>query len=152
MILDCLDNLRHYGKLPYGILAAIEYLQRTDFTQVPDGRHELDGDRLVAIVQRYRPRPPGEALWEAHHRYVDVQCVIEGAERMGHLPWREGLAVKQPYDAEKDVVFFDVQGSFFHVGPGDVAIFLSHDIHAPGLAGDGTTPEVRKVVVKCRIA
>jgi YhcH/YjgK/YiaL family protein len=151
MILDRLDRLRQYGNLPYGIPDAIDYLLRTDFTQVPEGRHELDGDRLIVIVQRFHPRPLAEATWEAHRRYVDVQYVFEGVEQMGHSFLHENLVVKQPYNADKDITFFEAQGTYFPVRAGEVAIFLPHDVHAPSLTLDHQPSEVRKAVVKCRI-
>jgi YhcH/YjgK/YiaL family protein len=151
MIFDRLDHLRQYGNLPHGIPAAIDYLLRTDFARVSEGRYELDSDRLVAIVQRYRTRALEEAVWEAHRRYVDVQYVLQGTERMGHLLWHEGVAVKKPYDAQGDAILYDAEGSLFTAAAGDVAIFLPHDIHSPGLAAADGAAEVRKVVVKCRI-
>ncbi len=151
MIYDRLSNLKQYGPLPYGIPKAVDYLLRTDFTRVPEGRYELDGDRLVAIVQRYATRLLAEAEWEAHRRYADVQYILEGAERMGHALLHEGLAVKKPYDEHDDAALFDAHGSFFRVGTGEAAIFLPHDIHAPCLAVDEHVGQVRKVVVKCRV-
>jgi biofilm protein TabA len=151
MIYDRLTNLKQYGQLPYGIPKAVDYLLRTDFARVPDGRYELDGDRLVAIVQRYATRPMAKAEWEAHRRYADVQLIVEGAERMGHALLHEGLAIKQPYDEQKDAIMFDAHGSFFRVAAGEVAIFLPHDVHAPCLAADDHVGQVLKVVVKCRV-
>lgn len=151
MIFGRLDHLRQYGNLPYGISDAIDYLLQTDFTNVPEGRQELDGDRLIALVQRFRPRPVAEAVWESHRRYVDVQYVFEGVEQMGHLLWHEGLVVKQPYDSNDDRTFFDADGTFFPVRSGEVAVFFPHDIHAPSLTLDYQPAEVRKIVIKCRI-
>jgi biofilm protein TabA len=151
MIFDRLDHLRQYGNLPHGIPAAIDYLLQTDFAQLAEGRHTLDGDRLFAMVQRYRTRPVAEARWEAHRRYIDVQFVQKGKEQMGHQLWNEGLAVEQLYDGEKDVIFFHAPGVFFPMAQGDVAVFWPHDIHAPCLAVDDKPSDVCKVVVKCRI-
>ncbi len=47
------------------------------------GRHDLDGDDLFALVQEYTTRAADECVWEAHRRYIDVQFVVTGAERMG---------------------------------------------------------------------
>lgn len=151
MILDRLDRLRQYGNLPHGISDAVDYLLQTDFAQVAEGRHELDGDRLLAIVQRYQTHPVAEARWEAHRRYIDLQYIVAGQEQMGHLLLRENLAVETPYDADGDVLFFRGPGSLLLMQSNDVAIFLPQDIHAPGLAVAGQAGEVRKVVMKCRI-
>jgi YhcH/YjgK/YiaL family protein len=152
MILDRIENASMYRALGPAIAAALDYLRQTDFSQVPDGRHELDGDRLFSIVQHYRTKPLAEAIWEAHRQYIDVQYVVQGAERMGYASLRDDLPVRQPYDAQKDAVFYDAQGDFLEVRAGSFVIFTPHDIHAPGLA---VTPSeasaaVCKVVVKCR--
>jgi len=132
---------------------AFDYLCRTDFSQTPDGRYELDADGTFALVQRYRPKPSTAATWEAHRQYTDVQYVVEGTERMGYAPLNDRLAVCQAYDAESDVVFYNAEGSFFDVPAGSFVIFTPHDVHAPGLASDLAehSKEVCKVVVKCRI-
>ncbi len=116
MILDRLENAALYRSLGAEIALALDYLGGTDFSQTPEGRYELDGDRVFALVQRYRPKPPAEARWEAHRQYVDVQYVAEGLERMGYAPLADGLPVQRVYDSQKDVVFFEVQGDFLRSG------------------------------------
>jgi len=154
MILDRLENASMYRALGPAIAAALDYLHQTDFSQVPEGRYELDGDRLISIVHRYRTRLPAEAIWEAHRQYIDVQYLAQGMERIGCASLRDDVPVKTPYDAQKDAAFYDVLGDFFTLRAGEFAIFTPCDIHAPGLA---VTPSeasamVHKVVVKCRIA
>jgi YhcH/YjgK/YiaL family protein len=151
MIHDTLANLLSYPDLPEIVKRALDYLCRTDFAQTADGQYELDGDRLVAIVKHCRPKPPQEAVWETHRRHIDVHYVIEGTVRMGHLKWREGLTIRKPYDAGNDSTTFDVRGELFEALTGSVVVFLPDDVHASDVAGDGTTPEVRKVVLKCLV-
>ena len=151
MILDRLENGDMYRALSDEMALALDYLRETDFRKVADGRHELDGDRVYAIVLRYRPKPLAEARWEAHRRYIDVQYVAQGIERMGCTSLRGDLPVRQPYDAKKDLVFYDAEGELFEVRAGGFAVFAPHDVHAPGLAMDSpeTASEICKVVVKC---
>ena len=153
MILDRLENASMYRNLGARIAAALDYLGAMDTARLSPGRYELDGDRLFAIVQRYRTKPLVEALWEAHRRYLDVQYVAEGIERMGYVPWDARLAIRQPYDVGKDVIFFDAWGDLFEVAAGSFAIFAPQDVHAPGLAaGPSAEPaDVLKVVVKCQV-
>ena len=153
MILDRLEHADFYRPLGERIAAALDYLRQTRFEDLADGRHELDGDRLVAIVQRYRPKPVAEARWEAHRHYIDVQYVAEGCERIGFTLLRHDLPVREPYDPHKDVVFFDATGDLLAVSAGSFAIFTPHDVHAPSLLADSSeaTRQVCKVVVKCRI-
>jgi YhcH/YjgK/YiaL family protein len=154
MILDRLENAALYRSLGTSIALALDYLGRTDFSQTPEGRYELDGDRVFAIVQRYRPKPAAEGRWEAHRQYLDVQYVAGGVERIGYAPLVDGLPVQRAYDSQKDVVFFDVQGDLFTVPAGGFVIFYPTDVHAPCLATEPSVAavEVCKVVVKCRVA
>jgi biofilm protein TabA len=153
MILDRLEHARMYRALAVDIARALDYLQQTDLRALADGRHELDGDRLFAMVQRYRPKPAGEAVWEAHRKYIDVQYIVEGCERMGYTYLRNELAVRQAYDPQKDFAFYDATGDLMEVPAGSFVIFWPHDVHAPGLTTDPPerSPQVCKVVVKCRI-
>jgi YhcH/YjgK/YiaL family protein len=151
MLFDRLDRLQQYGNLPHGISDGAKYLLETDFSKVAEGRYELNGDRLVAIVQQYETHLVTAARWEAHRRYVDIQYIIEGQELMGHRLLNDGIVVQQPYDADRDVIFYEGPGCLFLMQPKDVAVFFPQDIHAPGLAVHDQLSKVRKVVVKCRI-
>lgn len=154
MILDRLENVGLYSGLSAEIAVALDYLRRTDFSEVADGRYEIDGDRVYAIVMRYTPKPVAEAAWEAHRKYLDVQYMVAGNERMGYAPLNGGLPARQAYDGDKDYILYDAQGDLFEVSAGSFAIFGPQDVHAPSLAsGLGELAgEVRKVVVKCRVA
>ena len=151
MILDRLENAALYQPLGERIALALDYLGRTDFSRIPDGRYELDGDRVYAVVQRYRPKPPAEARWDAHRQYIDVQFMAEGVERIGYAPLGKALPVAQAYDSQRDFALYAAQGDFFTVRVGDFAIFYPTDVHAPSVAGEPpvATIDVCKVVIKC---
>jgi biofilm protein TabA len=150
MIIDQIQNRAFYRQLGSRVGEVLEYLAATDFTKMPDGKYELDGQRMFALVQRYRPKPLAEIVWEAHRKYIDVQYVVQGAERMGYLPLGEGMTVKKDYDLQRDIIFYDVQGDLFIVPERSFVVFAPQDVHAPGLTVDGPVSggEVLKVVVK----
>lgn len=153
MIIDRLDNAAAYRGLGPRIAAALEYLRTTDFSKLPDGKQVIDGDRVYAMVQRYRPKPLGEAKWEAHRQYIDVQYLVSGVERMGYATFGDQLPVVHAYDSEKDYALYETWGDLFEVRPGFFVVFMPQDVHSPGLAVDlprGAT-DVLKVVVKCRV-
>jgi YhcH/YjgK/YiaL family protein len=154
VILDRLENQGLYTALSTEIAMALDYLRRTDFSQVPDGRYEIDGDRVYALVMRYKPRPVAQAVWEAHRKYLDVQYIAAGVERMGYAPLNGGLPARGAYDAEKDFILYDASGDLFEVPAGSFAIFAPQDVHAPSLAiaSEALATEVQKVCVKCRVA
>jgi len=154
MILDRLEHARMYRSVAVDIARALDYLQETNLRKLANGRHTLDGERLFAIVQRYRPKPAAEARWEAHRKYIDVQYIVDGCERMGYTYLRNELVVETPYDAQKDIIFYQAQGDLLEVPAGSFVIFTPHDVHAPGLTTErpAATREVCKVVVKCRVS
>jgi YhcH/YjgK/YiaL family protein len=150
MILDRIENRAFYRQLGTSVAEALEYLATTDFTKLPDGKYELDGPRMFALVNRYRPKPVAEIAWEAHRKFIDVQYIAKGAERMGYAPLGKLLPIKQDYDPQRDIVFYEAEGDLFTVSEGSFAVFAPQDVHAPGLAvvGPAAGEEVIKVVVK----
>jgi len=113
-------------------------------------RVELAGEDLVALHQVYRTRDPAETRYEAHRRYVDLQFVHSGEERIRLAALASGRATT-PYDPEKDVEFFAAgPGMDLLLRAGMVAIFYPEDLHAPGL-WLATPTRVAKTVIKVRI-
>lgn len=152
MILDHLRFWKRYASLQPRIQAALDYLQGSDFARLDDGRYHLDGESIVAIVSRYQTKALADAVWESHRRYIDVQYVAEGHERFGYVPLDRGGAITTPYNADRDVVFYEPAEDTLRLTAGHFAIFYPEDIHAPGLATDLKTPsDVLKVVVKVAV-
>jgi len=146
VILDRLERSALYEPLHKGFAAAFEFLSRDDLANIPVGKHAIVGDLVYVLVSMDQGRGPTSRL-EAHRKYVDVQYVIAGDERMGWRPI-EGLATTEPYDATKDIEFFaDKPSTWFAVEPGQFAIFFPTDAHAP-LAGTGA---IHKAVVKVAV-
>ena len=116
--------------------------------QLPDGRHEIDTDRLLAVVSRDQGRGREQSLLEAHRRYIDIQFVISGEDCIGWMPVSDCERVSSPYDAERDLeLFFDRPATWLAVTPGTFVVFYPEDAHAP-LATRGP---VHKAVVKVAV-
>ncbi len=150
MILDFLTRADRCACLSPGIAAALRYLQAVDFTTVPDGKVEIDGPRLIANVARYQTKLPEQAVWESHRKYIDVQYVVTGEERIGYVPLENAPVVQAPYSETKDVIFYEPGCDSFTLRAGQFAIFYPEDIHAPSLA-DGEPRAVLKVVMKVAV-
>lgn len=146
VIVDRLGNRSVDAHVPPRVRQALEYLRTTDMRAVALGRHEIDGDRLFALVQEYQTRVPADCIWEAHRKYVDVQYIVRGSERMGYAPIAD-MVPRIDYDAEKDVALFEPGTRFVTLNAGMFAIFGPNDVHSPGGAAGEPQP-VRKVVVK----
>lgn len=134
-----------------GLQKAFEFLRRPDLAGLPDGRYELDGERVFALVQRYATLEAAEPRFEAHRKFIDVQYLAAGAEVIGWAPL-ETVAVAEPYDEITDVLFGRARGGWTPVRleAGMLAVLWPADAHAPRLAA-GTPGQVTKVVVKVAV-
>jgi YhcH/YjgK/YiaL family protein len=151
MIYDTLANANLYrGVLP-GIAQAFDYLSKTDFKDVPNGKYELNGSKLFAMVMRYPTRQDCDAVWESHRKYIDVQFIVAGEERFGYVPLNEAPPVTTPYSEEKDVLFYKPGSASLPLRAGQFAVFFPQDIHAPCLTTGEKPSDVVKVVVKVAV-
>jgi YhcH/YjgK/YiaL family protein len=152
MIVDRLENRAAYMTLGNGIPEALEYLAKTDFSKIEPGKYAIDGERIFVVVQKYAPKPISEAKWEYHRKYLDVQYLVSGVERMGYTPADASLPVEMEYSAEKDCGLKVTKGPLVPVAGGMFAIFLPEELHAPCLSDNDHSAgaEVHKIVVKCR--
>lgn len=146
MIIDHIANRHLCQPLSALIQRGLTFLQETDFTTLAPGRHDIEGDKLFAMVQDYQSKPLEEGVWEAHRRFIDIQYIVSGEERIGYT-CLDNLTASQDYDQEKDCQFFTGTGDTLSAFCGTFLIFFPTDAHMPGLQIQGPTP-VRKVVVK----
>lgn len=148
MIIDHLRNADRYCPLHPGFAAGFAFLRREDLASLAEGRYDIDGDRVFAVVARAAGRGHEQSPLEIHRRYIDIQFTIGGEDRIGWMPASDCRQVASPFDEKQDFGFFDDQpASWFAVAPGIFAVFYPKDAHAP-LATSGL---VHKVVVKVAV-
>lgn len=126
---------------------AYDFLQREDLASLEEGRMEL-GLGVYCMVSHYTTLPACERKFEAHDKYFDIQCIIEGQENIV-LAKRSMLKEAVSYDKEKDVVFFEEPISCGSIGlyDGDFLIVTPEDAHKPHCDLDGSHA-VKKIVFK----
>ena len=149
MIIDSLGNAELYYGINKRIISALEYLKHTDFENIENGKHFINGEKIYALVNDYMTKDKAEVKSESHRKYIDVQYVAKGCELIGYAPLADRVPFKE-YDEEKDFLLFDIEPSFFKLNSGMFAILFPDDIHMPGIAGDKPS-EVRKIVVKVKV-
>lgn len=148
MILDRLQHAPRYTKLHGQFAAAFEYLRGPELAKMANGRYPIDGDDLFVIIERVEGRGRDGARAEFHRQYIDIQYVIGGTEEIGWIPTADCQTVAQPYDAQRDVGFFDdVPATWLSLPAGAFAVFFPEDGHAP-LAG---WRQVHKAIVKVAV-
>ncbi|BAM04772.1 YhcH/YjgK/YiaL family protein [Phycisphaera mikurensis] len=157
MIVDDIARLGRYAGLMPGVAQAAAWLDGRDLDALVaegDRTIPLVGERLLVMPQTQPLKPREEARWEAHRRYADIQVVLGDREGFGWCPLRDDLTLSVPHDPERDVAFYEgpAAGSavWFGLNPGQFALFLPEDVHAPCLGAAGE--RVRKVVFKVELA
>src|SRR5262245_18912647 len=114
MILDRLAATDAYRTLSPAMAQALDFLRDHHTPTLTDGRYVLNGDRVFALVQRYETKLFDACIWDAHRKYIDVQCVTAGIERMGVAPISRMREI-QPYDPIRDIALFTGDGDFVTV-------------------------------------
>ena len=148
MIFDVLTNQTRYACMDPNLAAAFEFLSSIDLKALVPGRINLLGDDLYVLVQEYTTKPADEGKWESHQKYIDVQYLVSGMERVGFAH----ISTMQLGDYLPDKVFQAMTGSgdTLDLFPGSFVIFHPEDAHMPGLQAGGPAA-VKKVVVKVRV-
>ena len=146
MIYDKVENYKNYklGKAWDEALSFISGLTE----ESEERRYELSSG-MFAIVMAYPTISPKTAVLESHLKYIDIQATITGAEG---IEWfaTEDLSVKEPYDLERDVIFYDYPENapaYTSNIPGYFTLLFPSDAHMPQL-DIKNIGKVKKVVVK----
>lgn len=151
MIYDNLSNIDLYKGLSTDIYTGLLFLQQANI-DLENGTYLLSS-RVKAIVSEYETQKENECGYEAHKRFIDIQCVLKGQERVACLPI-DRLKETKPYSDENDAAFYTANGNIqalnLNLLPGYFAIFFPQDGHMPQLC-EGTPNWVKKIVVKVQI-
>jgi len=149
MIIDCIDNASFYYGVNKRLIRAFKFLREENLVDMEPGKYEMDGSNIYALLQSYETKPEEKGAWEAHRRYIDIQYLVSGTERMGCANL-EAMTVCREYTEAEDCLLLKGKGNFFLLEPKNFVVFMPQDVHMPGLAA--TNPQtVKKVVVKVRI-
>lgn len=151
MIIDKIENLKIYENINPKLAKGLEYLKNTDFTKLENGRYEIEGDDIFAIVQEYHTKPLTEGKLEAHRIYTDIQFVVKGSEKIGYSE-TQPLTISEEYDEKRDLIFFNEKGDLIPLYCNYFAVFFPHDAHMPGIRiNEEKADNVKKVVVKIKL-
>ena len=137
-----LDNNTYY-------LAALEYIENTDLSELENGKHLIDGDNLFVNIVDSQMKTPEQARLEVHDKYIDIQVPLSGEERFGVKPRKDCAEPDGEFNAEKDILFYkDKDWTTVTVKVGEAITFDPDTAHAP-LIGEGT---IHKAIFKVKVA
>lgn len=144
MIFDKIENIRHYDIVSDKI---IEFLFNLN-ENTPNGRYEID-EKTYANIEEYNTKSHENCNFEAHKRYIDIQILLKGEERLD-FRHTEGLTIKEAYNDEKDIMFFEDKETIGTVKltDGYFAMLFPHDAHRPQMNSSEVSKCVKKVVIK----
>ena len=147
MIVDVLSNANSYKGLSPLLDRALDALGRLTTHPPADGRHELAGSDLVAILSSYSTEEPASRPFEAHRWCIDVQVLLAGQETLYWAPL-ESIQPRGEYSNVDDVAFYDgPPGLAVPLEPGLFTVLFPQDAHKPG-CHPGSAARVRKLVLK----
>lgn len=146
MIVDHIGNAARYAAFGPLFERAFAFLREEDIETLPTRRHEILGDRLFALVQQYPTKPLDQGFWEAHRRYIDLQFIVRGRERIGYAPLSR--MTLESHDEARDLSLLAGEGELLTLHGGSFMLLWPDDAHMPGLQVGAGAEEVRKVVFK----
>ena len=148
MIYDTLKHRGQYRNLHPGVAAALDALADTDWAALPDGRYEVDGDKVFINVMRYETKADNPTP-ERHEKYIDIFYLLEGEEEVAVCPVEE-LGEVVEARPEGDIWLHKGAGVRLPLGDGRFLALFPGDGHAPSIGPNGPAP-ARKCVAKVRV-
>lgn len=150
MIFSSIYQEDEYKNYPMAIQKAVDYLKSHDFNAMETGVYEIDGRDMYAQVMDTETGPASERRPEVHEKYLDVQFLASGRERLGFTRDTGKYEVDQRFQ-ERDLIFYKKveNEGFIESQPGCFCVFFPSDVHRPAVES-GSPMTVRKVVVKVR--
>lgn len=148
MILDDIKNHQLYKNIDHNLALGLDYIVKTNFSEISPGKYNIKGEDVFAIVDEYFTKQEEESELEAHRKYVDIQYMINGEEYIQVAPLNQQKISKD--FPENDLTFYKGKGQKIKLSAGQFMIFFQTDAHGPGIQIQ-QSEQVKKVVVKVAI-
>jgi len=153
MILTTLNALSQQADLTPEFEKAIKFLSRPDLDDMPDGRVDIDGDKVYALIQT-KPSIEIKDLIEVegHKRYIDIHYISKGEEIIGWIN-SDGIEPAGAYQEIKDVwktIVPKKNLTMAKLSTGLLMVCYPSDAHAPLLLED-ECKLIRKYVMKVAV-
>ncbi|GAB4094028.1 YhcH/YjgK/YiaL family protein [Flaviaesturariibacter terrae] len=143
--INAAELARQYAAYPALWNKAIDFLRSQKLETLAAGKYPLAGDSVFVSVTYGPEKAFDSTKWEAHRKYIDVQYIIDGQEKMGVAPLASAREL-MPYNEAKDAANYSAEGSYYVADPSRFFIFFPQDVHRPNIkVAEGS---VRKLVIK----
>lgn len=130
---------------------AVEYLTKLNITEADAENKVIVNDDFYYSVQSYDTKDAKECKLESHRKYIDIQIMVEGRESMDLVDISK-LTVKEQYDTEKDVMFWNIPDRMSRttLTEGDYIILYPENAHR-GAQKMNESEHVLKIVGKIKV-
>ena len=134
------------------IIEIIQKVKEQTIENTEVGSYPLEDESVYFIVDD-KTESREKRRSEIHHKYLDVQLILEGTETFGYSDYPL-LSIEDDYLAEKDIAFSnDVQDEqFVTLKAGEFIIFTPKQPHRPLVAVDDKPAAVKKLIIKVNSA
>ena len=146
MVFDTLDNFWKYIKLNDLFKDVFYFLQHNELINLPLGKIDINNSGAFAIISEYNTKKLEDSFIEYHKKYIDIQIVISGNEKIGYCFYNENNNVM--FDEEKDFGKLNADLIFFELSSSNFAIFFPFEGHTPQLDNNNISSFVKKIVFK----
>lgn len=134
------------------IIEIIQKVKEQTIENTEVGSYPLEDESVYFIVDD-KTELREKRRSEIHHKYLDVQLILEGTETFGYSDYPL-LSIEDDYLAEKDIAFSnDVQDEqFVTLTAGEFIVFNPKQPHRPLVAVDDKPAAVKKLIIKVNSA
>ena len=135
------------------IIEIIQKVKEQTAINTEVGNYPLSYDESVYFIVDDKTELREKRRSEIHHKYLDVQLILEGTETFGYSDYPL-LSIEDDYLAEKDIAFSnDVKDEqFVTLEAGEFIVFNPKQPHRPLVAVDDKPAAVKKLIIKVNSA
>ena len=151
MIITNVNDEIQNKSLAKDIRFCIEFAKKNEnkILSLVNGSYDVGYNNIKMNLGKYFTKSENEKFWESHKKYLDVQIMINGTEKVAINDIRD-MKVKS-FDEEKDLTILEGNKAFDIVmKTGDVLVFFPNDVHKPELnvSENDNSGNIRKIVTK----
>lgn len=147
MLVSSMKNYKNILNFFPQLEIVFEYIIKNVNVKTLDGKYNITKD-IYAIVQTCQPKSKNEQVLEKHRKYIDLQLVLSGREKIGWKFFDGKFKVLKKYNIKNDISFYSNKPDMFiNLKKEEFVIFFPEDTHAP-LCCNKT---VKKCIVKIPI-
>jgi len=146
MIFDAIRNVKFYDPASNALSDSIDFILTNKFSFKDRPSCNIGKQGIYVIPQEYIVTKKEDKSIESHRKYIDIQVVMEGTEYLGYA--EKSSLHSLGYDEEHDFERLTGTLTFLPFSKEFFAVLFPQDAHMPGVEGPGSTPTVKKMVIK----